>query len=38
VLAAEWGGSAWADVQDVDAFELVRRHRALISKPAEVSA
>jgi xylose isomerase-like TIM barrel protein len=38
VLAAEWGGSAWADVQEVDAFELVRRHRALISKPAAVSA
>jgi hypothetical protein len=41
-LAAEWGGNAWADVEDVDAFDLVRRHhalcRSLISKPAEVPA
>src|SRR5205823_8402801 len=28
VLAAEWGGNAWAEAEDVDAFELVRRHRA----------
>jgi hypothetical protein len=42
VLASEWGGNAWADVEDIDAFELVRRHhalcRALISKPAPVPA
>jgi hypothetical protein len=38
VVASEWGGNAWLDVEDVDAFELVRRHHALcrdlVSKPA----
>jgi hypothetical protein len=38
VVSSEWGGSAWADADDVDAFRLVRRHqthcRALISMPA----
>jgi hypothetical protein len=41
-VCSEWGGSAWADVEDVDAFDLSRRHRALshalISKPAQVPA
>jgi hypothetical protein len=38
VVASEWGGNAWLDVEDVDAFRLVRRHHALcldfVSKPA----
>jgi hypothetical protein len=38
VVASEWGGNAWLDVDDVDAFEVVRRqhelYRDLISKPA----
>jgi hypothetical protein len=38
VIASEWGGSAWVDADDVDAFELVRRHhercRALVCRPA----
>jgi hypothetical protein len=37
-VASEWGGSAWADLEDVDAFELVRRHHArcrhLVASPA----
>ena len=37
-VASEWGGNAWAECDEVDAFELVRRHlarcRALISEPA----
>jgi hypothetical protein len=37
-VAIEWGGSAWVDIEDVHAFELVRRHhercRALVSAPA----
>jgi hypothetical protein len=41
-VSSEWGGSAWADADDVDAFDLVRRHhelcRALISTPVEVPA
>ena len=28
-VASEWGGNAWAEADDVDAFELVRRHREL---------
>jgi hypothetical protein len=31
VIASEWGGSAWVDVDDVDAFELVRRHQVLLA-------
>ena len=27
-VCSEWGGNAWADADDVDAFELVRRHQA----------
>jgi hypothetical protein len=38
VVASEWGGNAWAEAEDVDAFELVGRHhqlcRSLISTPA----
>jgi Xylose isomerase-like TIM barrel len=37
-LASEWGGSAWRDADEVDAFELVRRHHDLISSPIEVRA
>jgi xylose isomerase-like TIM barrel protein len=37
-VCTEWGGSAWLDLDDVDAFDLVRRHHELchtvISKPA----
>jgi hypothetical protein len=37
-LSSEWGGNAWVDADDVDAFALVRRHqelcRDLISEPA----
>jgi len=37
-LAGEWGGNAWADADEVDAFECVRRHhelcRDLVSKTA----
>jgi hypothetical protein len=31
VVASEWGGNAWLDVEDVDAFQLVGRHHALVS-------
>jgi hypothetical protein len=38
VVACEWGGNAWLDAEDADAFELVRRHharcRALVSGAA----
>jgi hypothetical protein len=27
VVASEWGGSAWVDADEVDAFEIVRRHQ-----------
>jgi hypothetical protein len=37
-LSSEWGGSAWRDADEVDAFELVRRHHDLISRPIEVRA
>lgn len=41
-VCSEWGGNAWVDVDDVDAFELTRRHHtlccSLISKPVEVPA
>jgi hypothetical protein len=37
-VAGEWGGNAWVDVDDVDAFEVVRAHhelcRGLVSRPA----
>ena len=28
-VSSEWGGSAWVETDDVDAFELVRRHNVL---------
>lgn len=28
VVATEWGGNAWFDVGDVDAFDVVARHRS----------
>jgi hypothetical protein len=28
-VSSEWGGSAWLDADEVDAFELVRRHHEL---------
>jgi hypothetical protein len=38
VVATEWGGNAWLDAGNTDAFSLVSRHgafcRARISKPA----
>jgi hypothetical protein len=37
-LSSEWGGSAWRDADEVDAFELVSRHHDLISRPIEVTA
>jgi sugar phosphate isomerase/epimerase len=37
-LSSEWGGSAWRDADEVDAFELVRRHHELISSPVHVRA
>jgi hypothetical protein len=37
-VIAEWGGNAWAELDDVDAFDLVRRHHDfcldLVSTPA----
>jgi hypothetical protein len=42
VVASEWGGNAWAEADDVDAFELTGRHlgllRSLIENPAAVPA
>ncbi len=32
VVASEWGGSAWVDADDVDAFELVQRHHRLLGR------
>ena len=29
VVASEWGGSAWKDADEVDGFEIVRRHHGL---------
>jgi hypothetical protein len=29
-VSSEWGGSAWLDADEVDAFELVERHHALL--------
>jgi sugar phosphate isomerase/epimerase len=38
-VSSEWGGGAWQEADDVDAFELVRRHhelcRRLISRKRE---
>lgn len=34
-VCSEWGGSAWVDADDVDAFDLVRRHRDLCKALAE---
>jgi len=38
VVATEWGGNAWLDAADIDAFSVVSRHGAycgaVISKPA----
>jgi sugar phosphate isomerase/epimerase len=37
-VIAEWGGNAWAELDDVDAFAVVRRHHQLcldlVSRPA----
>jgi len=42
VVCSEWGGNAWVEAEDVDAFELTRRHlallRDLVHKPAAVPA
>jgi hypothetical protein len=32
VVASEWGGSAWVDVDDVDGFAIVRQHQHLLSR------
>jgi sugar phosphate isomerase/epimerase len=32
VVASEWGGSAWADADEVDAFEVVGRHHGMCSR------
>jgi hypothetical protein len=41
-VCSEWGGSSWVDADEVDAFEIVRRHRELcnqiVDRPAEVPA
>jgi Xylose isomerase-like TIM barrel len=41
-VCSEWGGSSWVDADEVDAFDLVRRHRELcnqiVDRPAEVPA
>lgn len=38
VVATEWGGNAWSDATDIDAFSVVARHsafcRAHVSEPA----
>jgi hypothetical protein len=34
-VCSEWGGSAWVEAEDVDAFEVVRRHRGLCAGLAE---
>jgi sugar phosphate isomerase/epimerase len=33
-VSSEWGGSAWLDADEIDAFELVARHRALLEAAA----
>jgi hypothetical protein len=40
-VCSEWGGNAWLDATDVDAFDLVRRHHAhiddlILSQPVGV--
>jgi hypothetical protein len=37
-VSSEWGGSAWREVGEVDAFEQVRRHRAFCERLVSVSA
>jgi hypothetical protein len=37
-VSSEWGGSAWREVDEVDAFELVRRHRAFCERSISASA
>jgi hypothetical protein len=37
-VASEWGGNAWADAAESDAFELVRRHRSRVSDLISTSA
>ena len=32
VIASEWGGSAWVDVDDVDGFAIVAQHQRLLSR------
>jgi hypothetical protein len=43
VVASEWGGSAWVDVDDVDGFAILAQHQRLLSRlsqrtPAVASA
>jgi len=37
-VACEWGGNAWADTDDVDAFDVVRRHHELCHDLMSTSA
>jgi hypothetical protein len=37
-VCSEWGGSAWVDADDIDAFDLVRRHHELCSRLAGAAA
>ena len=32
VVASEWGGSAWVDVDDVDGFAIVAQHQQLLDR------
>jgi hypothetical protein len=34
-VCSEWGGSAWVDADEIDAFELMRRHHELCTRNAE---
>lgn len=38
VVCSEWGGNAWQEAEDVDAFELSRRHHALLETLIEQQA
>jgi hypothetical protein len=37
-VSSEWGGSAWREVDEVDSFEQVCRHRAFCERLVSVSA
>jgi hypothetical protein len=37
-VACEWGGNAWADAEDVDSFDAVRRHHELCHDLMSTSA